>query len=297
MKIESAVIKIQCFIKARKCRKVFKIMLRNHRRKLKMKQFPYDFNESDFIIRNFSKLSRQRRIANSEDRFSGSETTEASGNLSDANHPSNSDGNLSDSCNESNSSSPGKHINLNEDLKDYDPSRDCDDSLRGRTKQKVYVKFSQQKLRKYSVDSSDSEESDDDDPIREMLKTKILNIYEDNNEQLYNNACQWNELKQYQEFKNKSYAFNQDLGQNYGNSFPHDMFAYMFQFMSQMGGAPQTDPSYQGVPQHDPSYQGMPQNNPGYQGMPHPGYMQYAPPQQQPRQNQYGQYDLNNNFW
>lgn len=126
-----------------------------HRHKLKMKHFPYDFNVKDFIIPDFHKISR-RRISMSMDRISVSDTTEASGNLSEKNQFTSSDGNGSDSCSEY-KFSPNKFKNFEED-KSYDPNRDADDVKRGKTKQIVYYKYvNQQNRRSYSFDSSISE--------------------------------------------------------------------------------------------------------------------------------------------
>lgn len=130
-------------------------MLKQHKRKLKLKQFPYDFNEADLIIHDFAKLYKERRHSVSEDRRSSSETTDVSGNLSDRNLYQNSDGNLSDCGGDGHIHNPSQFKNY----RPYDPLRDCEESKRGRTKQKVYVKYAQQKLRKYSIDSSASEES------------------------------------------------------------------------------------------------------------------------------------------
>ena len=99
VKLEWAVIKIQCYFKAYLCRKAYKVMLEEHRKEVKMKQFPLDFNESDFIIRGFSKLSKRKRISISEDRFTDSGTTEYSRENCETNKSSNSDGNLSENYN------------------------------------------------------------------------------------------------------------------------------------------------------------------------------------------------------
>ena len=89
-------------------------------RKEKMKQFPFEFNEEDFIIHDFAKMS-MRRGSNSEDRLSGSETTEASGNLSDVNHLSNSDEYSSDTGNDFylNSQALNKMRRSREETKNY----------------------------------------------------------------------------------------------------------------------------------------------------------------------------------
>ena len=75
MRLESAVIKIQCYFKGHLCRKAFKVMLKAYRRKIRMKQFPYDFHEEEFIIHDFSKVSRKQRYSASVDRLSSSDTT------------------------------------------------------------------------------------------------------------------------------------------------------------------------------------------------------------------------------
>ena len=69
-------------------------------------------------------------------------------------------------------------------MKIYDPIRDTNQALKARTKQKVYTKYEKLRQRAYS-DSSWSEESDYDDPMREMLKSNIHKIYEENDNQLY----------------------------------------------------------------------------------------------------------------
>ena len=229
VRLESAVIKIQCHFKGHLWRNRFKVKMRAHLRKLKMKQFPYDFNEGNFIIHDFSKLSSRRRYWASEDRFSGSDTTEASGNMSEP-HQNNSDGNMSDSITDGISFSASK-FKLKADQ--YDPQRDSEESKRGRTKQKVYVRFAQ-RPRNYSVDSSCSEESDCDDPVREMVKSKILNLYEDNSQQLYNNAVQFKELKDAQKNGYDYYGFNQQKAAHEQqmlnpNFHPHQMMSMLAQ--------------------------------------------------------------------
>jgi hypothetical protein len=190
-----------------------------------MKHFPYDFNEKDFIISDFHKISR-RRVSMSMDRISVSATTEASGNLSEKNQLTSSEGNFSDTDLEYKFSP----IKILEEDKRYDPNRDADDVKRSKTKQIVYVKYdNQQKQRGYSFDSTISEgnfcniiliESDNDDPVREMLKSSILNLYEDNNKQLYDNAVQWKEQKQIQEYKQNYYP----IGWNYGDNRQYQGF-------------------------------------------------------------------------
>jgi hypothetical protein len=221
VRLESAVIKIQCYFKGHLSRKAFKGMLRAYRRKIKIKQFPYDFNEEEFIIYDFSKVSRKQRYSASVDRLSCSDTTEASGNTSE--HVCNSDGYSSDFGTEHANMSPQKL---------YDPHRDCTSGNWSKTKQKVYVKISQN-LQNYNLDSSSEDESDSEDPVREMLKSKILNLYEDNSEQLNLNAIQWNELKSSQELKERPYNFN--IPQNTGEVYPEFSQAHqMMSFFAQM---------------------------------------------------------------
>ena len=158
---ETAAIKIQCFFKGRLCRKQYQAMLAAHKHKLKMKEFPYDFNEQDFVIPNFSRFSKlplRRRTSSSMNHRSSSETTEASGHsLSDKNMRNSSEGNISDSCSESNKFSPGKFKIIGEH-RDYKPLLNEEEAKRARTKQKVYVKYAhKQKKRKDSLESASSE--------------------------------------------------------------------------------------------------------------------------------------------
>ena len=46
-------------------RKAYKVKLKEHSREIKIKQFPIDFIESNFIIHKFSELSRPKRISKS----------------------------------------------------------------------------------------------------------------------------------------------------------------------------------------------------------------------------------------
>lgn len=117
-----------------------------------MKQFPLDFNESDFIIRGFSKLSKRKRISISEDRFTDSGTTEYSRENCETNKSSNSDGNLSDNY-IGNINSDIRGSERIEEMKIYDPIRDTNQALKARTKQKVYTKYEKLRQRAYS-DSS-----------------------------------------------------------------------------------------------------------------------------------------------
>lgn len=121
--------------------------------KEKLKQFPYNFNEDEFIVSDFKIISLlKRRESASVGRMSDSDTTEYSREIMDI-----SEGNLSDSNGDFNKFSSYKFKTSDEEEK-YDPDRDCQKSIRGRTKQKVYLKFStQDKARKYSYDSSCSE--------------------------------------------------------------------------------------------------------------------------------------------
>ena len=205
-------------------RKNFKFLLKDFKHKENLKKFPYDFNESDFIIPDFKKISKSRRRESaSMGRLSDSDSTVVSGEFSDRQNPENSEGNLSDSLSEYYKTTPSQFKPKEENK--YDPERDCDQFNRARTKQKVYVKFSSlKKKRRHSEDSDTSEgniinlynsiESDNDDPIREMLKSNILRLYEDNNRQLNDNAIQYNEMKQIQAQKAQYYnKFGWDYNQ------------------------------------------------------------------------------------
>ena len=184
VKIECSVIKIQWFFKAYLWRKAYQVKLKEHKREIRMKQFPLDFNESNFIIHNFSKLSRRKRISASEDRLTDIATTEYSKENWETNKSTNSEGNYSDNFNDFYINPHIRSKVYLEETKMYDPERDSDNSQIARTKQKVYVKYEKLKQRSYS-DSSCSEESDTDDPIRKMLKSNIHKIYEANDDQLY----------------------------------------------------------------------------------------------------------------
>jgi len=194
----------------------------------KFDQFPLDFNEDDFIILNFNKISRSRRQSKDDDRLSETETTDISGNGSDANQLAcTSDGNISDY-----ESTKSKAF---EEEKIYDPDRDSNDQIRGRTKQKIYVKY------RRNADKNNDELSDDsdDDPIREMLKANIHKIYEQNEERLNINAAQYIELKRMQEIRQKLPPFNYDNYDydSYNTYFnTQQIFTQMIHHMSKMVG-------------------------------------------------------------
>ena len=73
-------------------------------------------------------------------------------------------------------------------------------------------------------------ESDNDDPVRNMLKSSILQLYDDNKTQLFNNAKQYKELKQIQEQREQYFK----LGWKYDqmNQFQNPIFNVGFYYKS-----------------------------------------------------------------
>ncbi|CAI2358813.1 unnamed protein product [Moneuplotes crassus] len=223
--------------------------------KPKTSEFPFDFDENDFVIPDFKEISTcKRRESASLGRNSDSDTTVASGGVPDKLNQDSSESNLSETYNEQSRYASSKFKTSYEEEK-YNPDRDVDHSIRGRTKQKVYVKFSGiDKTRKVSYDSDSSEESEDDDPVRQMLKSNILRLYEDNNKQLYDNAAQYKEMKENRRLRDQYY----NLNWNYNNQNqyqnpamnPDEFFHKMF---SQMADMAQQQNALNYVQQVDPT--------------------------------------------
>ena len=69
----------------------------------------------------------------------------------------------------------------------YDPKRYSLNSQTTRLKQKMHIKYDKLKQRSFG-NSSCSEESDSDDPIRKKLKSKIHKIYKQNDYQLHHHV-------------------------------------------------------------------------------------------------------------
>ena len=156
-------------------------------------------------------LSKRSKKLNSDERLSEAATTDISlGTWSDQN--------ISDCEN--------RQLNVIEEDKIYDPERDSSDLKRGKTKQKIYIKYKTEWL----DDSFEQEGSDEDDPMRNMLKKNIHKIYQENDMILQENARELLEIRRQRDESMRPFNY-EDTCVNYEVNQPQENTQYLLMQM------------------------------------------------------------------